>query len=36
MTWRPLYVPHTVQTACGSFGEWHCWQGAVATTEAFH
>jgi len=33
--WRPLYVPQTAQTACGSFGERHCGQATVATTVAF-
>ena len=36
MTWRPLYVPQTVQTACGSFGERHCGQATVATGVVFH
>src|SRR5215475_8321544 len=34
-TWRPLYVPHTVHAACGSFGDLHCGQATVATTVAF-
>ena len=36
MIWRPLYVPHTLQTTWGSFGEWHCWHATVATGVAFH
>jgi hypothetical protein len=35
MTWRPLYVPHTVQAACGSFGDLHCGQATVATAVVF-
>jgi hypothetical protein len=29
-------VPHTVHTACGSFGERHCGHATVATGVAFH
>ena len=36
MTWRPLYVPQTLQTACGSFGDRHCGHATVATGVAFH
>jgi hypothetical protein len=36
MTWRPLYVPHTVQAACGSFGDLHCGHATVATRVDFH
>lgn len=35
MTWRPLYVPQTVHTACGSFGDLHCGHSTVATGVAF-
>jgi len=35
-TWRPLYVPHTVHTAWGNFGERHCGHATVATGVAFH
>jgi hypothetical protein len=31
-----LYVPQTVHTACGSFGDRHCGQATVATAVAFH
>src|SRR5690606_19416656 len=33
---RPLYVPHTWQTACGSFGSRHCGHGSVRTGRVFH
>src|SRR5690606_327513 len=33
---RPLYVPHTWQTACGSFCSRHCGQGSVRTGRVFH
>ncbi len=36
MTWRPLYVPHTVHAAWGSFGDRHCGQATVATAVTFH
>jgi hypothetical protein len=36
MIWRPLYVPHTVHAACGSFGEWHWGHATVATGVVFH
>ena len=29
-------MPHTVQTACGSFGDRHCGHATVATGVAFH
>ena len=36
MIWRPLYVPQTLHTACGSLGDRHCGQLTVATGLAFH
>jgi hypothetical protein len=31
-----LYVPQTLHTVCGSFGDRHCGQATVATGVAFH
>src|SRR5262249_52175161 len=36
MTWRPLYVPHTVQAAWGNLGERHWGHATVATGTVFH
>src|SRR5262249_58962659 len=33
--WRPLYIPHTVQAACGSFGDLQFGQATVTTAVAF-